>query len=165
MSVLDVSIQAQIINLLQDLQRDMGLTYLFVAHDLSVVQHIADRVAVMYLGRSVEMAGREQLYETPFHPYTRALLSSVPVPEPRRRNRRVVLQGDVPDPADPPSGCPFHPRCPERRDICSRLAPELVDLGKGHKVACLLRYSEAAKREKGIPVDATSRESRADSAT
>ena len=143
----------------------MGLTYLFVAHDLSVVQHIADRVAVMYLGRIVEMAGREQLYETPSHPYTRALLSSVPVPEPRRRNRRVVLQGDVPDPADPPSGCPFHPRCPERRDICSRLAPELVDLGKGHKVACLLRYPEAAKREKDIPVDATSRESRADSAT
>ena len=116
-----------------------GTDVFFVAHGLSAVQRIADRVAVMYLGRIVEIAEFEQLYETPPHSYIRALLSSVPVSKPRRPNQRVVLQGDVPDSADPPSGCLFHPRCPERRDICSRLASEPVDLGKGHKVACLLR--------------------------
>ena len=139
-SALDVSIQAQIINLLQDLQRDLGLTYMFVAHDLSVVRHIADRVAVMYLGRVVEIAPRETLYEQPSHPYTRALLSAVPVPDPQVARSRTVLEGDVPNPAAVPSGCPFHPRCPEREDICSRVVPHLVDLGNGHCTACLLRY-------------------------
>ena len=139
-SALDVSIQAQIINLMQDLQRDLGLTYMFVAHDLSVVRHIADRVAVMYLGRVVEIAPRETLYEQPSHPYTRALLSAVPVPDPQVARSRTVLEGDVPNPAAVPSGCPFHPRCPEREDICSRVVPHLVDLGNGHCTACLLRY-------------------------
>ncbi len=141
-SALDVSIQAQIINLLQDLQRDLGLTYMFIAHDLSVVRHISDRVAVMYLGRIVELADRNQLYEAPSHPYTRALLSAVPVPVPGAAKQRVVLQGDVPNPASVPPGCPFHPRCPEKRDRCTQTVPRLVDLGNGHQTACLLRYPE-----------------------
>ena len=139
-SALDVSIQAQIINLLQDLQRNLGLTYMFVAHDLSVVRHISDRVAVMYLGRVVEIARRDELYERPAHPYTRALLSAVPVPDPQVRRSRTVLVGDVPNPAAVPAGCPFHPRCPEREQICTRVVPRLVDLGGGHCTACLLRY-------------------------
>jgi len=146
-SALDVSIQAQIINLLQDLQRDLGLTYMFIAHDLSVVQHISDRVAVMYLGRVVEIARREDLYGQPSHPYTRALLSAVPLPDPLIERSRTVLQGDVPNPADVPSGCPFHPRCPEREDICTRVVPRLVDLGDGHSTACLLRYPAEIKAE------------------
>lgn len=141
-SALDVSIQAQIINLLQDLQRDLGLTYLFIAHDLSVVRHISDRIAVMYLGRIVELADRDELYAHPSHPYTKALLSAVPVPEPGASTQRVVLEGDVPNPASVPSGCPFHPRCPEKRDRCTKTVPQLVDLGNGHQTACLLRYPE-----------------------
>jgi oligopeptide/dipeptide ABC transporter ATP-binding protein len=138
-SALDVSVQAQIVNLLQDIQRDLGLTYLFIAHDLSVVRHIADRVAVMYLGRVVELASRDQLFSSPSHPYTRALLSAVPVPDPMARRQRVVLTGDVPSPSRVPSGCPFHPRCPEAIDACRREAPELADPGDGRRVACLLR--------------------------
>ena len=153
-SALDVSIQAQIINLLQDLQRDLGLTYLFISHDLSVVGHICDRVAVMYLGRIVEMATRDQLYAAPSHPYTRALLSAVPVPDPGSKHQRQVLQGDVPNPAAVPTGCPFHTRCPERRDFCSEIVPELADLGNGHQVACLLRYPDQEKLRAGVPVEA-----------
>lgn len=148
-SALDVSIQAQIINLLQDLQRDLGLTYMFIAHDLSVVRHISDRVAVMYLGRIVELADRDQLYEAPSHPYTRALLSAVPVPKPGAGKQRTVLEGDVPNPASIPSGCPFHPRCPERRDFCTQIVPQLVDLGNGHQTACLLRYPEGVAQQMG----------------
>ena len=152
-SALDVSIQAQIINLMQDLQRDLGLTYMFIAHDLSVVRHISDRVAVMYLGRIVELATRDQLYSGPAHPYTRALLSAVPVPDPQLTRQRVILSGDVPNPAAVPSGCPFHPRCPERREVCTRIVPELKDIGSGHRTACLLRYPESDKRQLGIPTD------------
>jgi len=135
-SALDVSIQAQIVNLLQELQRKMGLTYLFVAHDLSVVEHISDRVAVMYLGRIVELAGAEALYRAPQHPYTLSLLSAIPVPDPERRHSRIVLKGDVPSPANPPAGCPFHPRCPIARERCSREQPALREVAPGHVSAC-----------------------------
>jgi len=146
-SALDVSVQAQIVNLLQDLQRDLGLTYMFIAHDLSVVRHISDWVAVMYLGRIVELAERDRLYAAPSHPYTRALLSAVPSPGPGARRQRQVLQGDVPNPAAVPPGCPFHPRCPERQDRCTHLVPALADLGGGHQVACLLRHPGAGAAE------------------
>ena len=146
-SALDVSVQAQIINLLQDLQRDLGLTYMFIAHDLSVVRHISDRVAVMYLGRIVEVAARDQLYRQPSHPYTRALLAAVPAPDPRTKRQRVLLEGDAPNPAAVPSGCAFHPRCPEREAICTRVVPRLVDLGGGHCTACLLRYPAELKNQ------------------
>ena len=140
-SALDVSIQAQIVNLLVDLQRELGLTYLFVAHDLSVVEHISTRVAVMYLGRVVELAPSETLYRDPRHPYTRSLLAAVPVPDPDRRIERKVLSGDVPSPARPPSGCRFHPRCPlaaERGELarCSADDPVLREVAPGHWVAC-----------------------------
>ena len=140
-SALDVSIQAQIINLLQDLQKRIGLTYLFVAHDLSVVEHISDRVAVMYLGRIVEVASRDTLYTDPRHPYTQALLSAVPVPDPDRRSQRIVLRGDVPSAARPPAGCRFHPRCPRAEQPgamarCSVEDPVLREVAPGHWVAC-----------------------------
>jgi peptide/nickel transport system ATP-binding protein len=135
-SALDVSIQAQIINLLRDLQRRMGLTYLFVAHDLSVVEHISDRVAVMYLGKIVELASSEALYAAPKHPYTLSLLSAIPVPDPDRRRQRIVLKGDVPSPARPPSGCRFHPRCFMAREICSQQEPTLREVTPGQWSAC-----------------------------
>lgn len=135
-SALDVSIQAQVLNLLQDLQGEYGLTYLFVAHDLSVVQHISDRVAVMYVGKLVEMAETEKLYYEPLHPYTEALMSSVPKPDPRASKRRIILEGEVADPANPPSGCYFHPRCRYAIDICESEEPELVAAKPEHYVKC-----------------------------
>ncbi len=137
-SALDVSIQAQIINLLIDLQEEFGLSYIVISHDLAVVEHICDRIAVMYLGHIVEMADYRDLYTDPRHPYTRALLSAIPVPDPKARRERVIPQGDVPSPMRPPPGCTFHPRCPRRMDVCSRVRPELLDLGSGHRVACHL---------------------------
>ncbi|MBO8164136.1 MAG: dipeptide ABC transporter ATP-binding protein [Brevibacillus sp.] len=140
-SALDVSIQSQVLNLMQDLQREFGLTYLFIAHDLSVVRHISDRVGVMYLGRIVELAPKDELYDRPLHPYTKALLSAVPNPDPDAKRERIILQGDVPSPANPPGGCAFHPRCSEAREVCRTTRPPLGDVGDGHYAACHL-YNE-----------------------
>jgi oligopeptide transport system ATP-binding protein len=135
-SALDVSIQAQVINLLEDLQKEFNLTYLFIAHDLSVVKHISDRVLVMYLGKMVELSNSKELYKNPLHPYTIALLSAIPVPDPTVKKERIILKGDVPSPVNPPSGCHFHTRCPRVQEICKQQDPEFKDVGNGHYVAC-----------------------------
>ncbi len=148
-SALDVSIQAQILNLLQDLQEQLGLTYLFIAHDLSVVEHIADRVAVMYVGKIVELAETEELYLSPKHPYTEALLSAVPKPDPRLKEEQIILSGEVANPANPPSGCYFHPRCKYAKDICRQESPVLQEVTPGHFVSC--HFAEQLELE-GVPV-------------
>lgn len=136
-SALDVSIQAQVINLLMELQQKLGLTYVFIAHDLKVVEHVSNKVAVMYLGKIVEMAESEELYRNPKHPYTKALLSAIPVPDPKRQGERIILTGDVPSPISPPPGCYFNPRCPQAGEECRSQVPSLKDLGKNHTVSCL----------------------------
>ncbi|HBE77791.1 MAG TPA: peptide ABC transporter substrate-binding protein, partial [Firmicutes bacterium] len=137
-SALDVSIQSQVLNLLKDLQAEFGLTYLFIAHGLNVVKHVSDRVGVMYLGKMVELTGGEELYANPLHPYTRALLSAIPVPDPKAKKERIILTGDVPSPINPPQGCRFHTRCPQMMEVCCRQEPEFREARPGHWVACHL---------------------------
>jgi len=148
-SALDVSIQAQIINLLQDLQVEFGLTYLFISHDLSVVRHISNRVGVMYLGRMVESGSAETLYENPLHPYTQALLSAIPMTDPRSKRERIILQGDVPSPANPPNGCAFSPRCPKVMEICKNTSPDIIHMRDNYQVACHL-YQQSVTDEATI---------------
>jgi peptide/nickel transport system ATP-binding protein/oligopeptide transport system ATP-binding protein len=148
-SALDVSIQAQVLNLLNQLQRELGLTYVFIAHNMGVVEHISDRVAVMYLGRIAELADRRDLFRKQEHPYTQALMSAIPIPDPELRRQRVILHGDVPSPVNPPAGCRFHPRCPLREElggpkICADVVPPLIDLGGDHQCACHFRQPAAA---------------------
>jgi peptide/nickel transport system ATP-binding protein/oligopeptide transport system ATP-binding protein len=135
-SALDVSIQSQVLNILKDLQAEFGLTFLFIAHNLSVVEHISNRVAVMYLGKMVELSGRDDLFADPRHPYTRALMSAIPIPDPMLKRERTILKGDVPSPLNPPSGCRFHPRCPIAETICSQQQPEFREISPDHWVAC-----------------------------
>ncbi len=151
-SALDVSIQAQVLNLLKQLQRELGLTYVFVAHNMGVVEHISDRVAVMYLGRIAELADRRELFRKQEHPYTHALMSAIPVPDPELRRQRVILHGDVPSPVNPPSGCRFHPRCPLRLElgspaVCAEVMPPLIELGTDHQCACHFRQPGGATPE------------------
>ncbi|WP_062352061.1 ABC transporter ATP-binding protein [Bacillus kwashiorkori] len=137
-SALDVSVQSQVLNLLKELQQEFDLTYLFIAHNLSVVKHMSDRIGVMYLGNIVEIADKSSIYDEPLHPYTQALISAIPEPDPKRKKERIVLTGDLPSPANPPTGCPFHTRCPVARPECSEVKPQLKEVKPGHKVACVL---------------------------
>lgn len=144
-SALDVSIQSQVLNLMKDLQKEFGLTYIFISHDLSVVKHFCDRIGVMYLGKMVEIAGKHELYDRPLHPYAQALLSALPSPHPLQKKERIILTGDVPNPVNPPSGCTFHPRCPSCMEVCKTVAPLLLEAENGHEVSCHLYQDTEVK--------------------